>query len=94
VFIKVFSKIVIPSAFTPNADGINDTWDIVGLNTYPNSLVSVFNRFGALVFKSTGYPKAWDGEYGGRQIPTGTYYYTIDLKNGSKTLSGWVALIR
>jgi gliding motility-associated-like protein len=94
VFIKVFPQVIVPNTFTPNADGINDTWDIPALSAYPNSVVLVFNRYGISVFKSIGYLKTWTGEYNGKQVPSGTYYYTIDLKDGSKIISGWVAVIR
>jgi gliding motility-associated-like protein len=94
VTVKVYEKIVIPNAFTPNADGVNDTWDIIALNGYENSQLDLYNRNGTLIFKSTGYTKPWDGTYKGKQVPTGTYYYTIDLKNGSKPLSGWVSIIK
>ncbi|SEN13760.1 gliding motility-associated C-terminal domain-containing protein [Mucilaginibacter gossypiicola] len=93
VFVRVYKKVVIPNTFTPNGDGVNDTWAIEALDTYPTSTTQVFNRYGALVFKSTGYPQAWDGKYGGRVIPSGTYYYVIDLKNGN-VMSGWVMVAR
>ena len=94
VTIKVYSNISIPNAFTPNSDGINDTWDIPALSVYPNCIVNVYNRYGALVFKSIGYPKGWNGQYNGKVLPTGTYYYTIDIRDGSKIMSGWVAIVR
>jgi len=94
VSVKVFKDIVIPNTFTPNGDGINDTWDIGVLNTNSNIVITVYNRNGTPVFKSVGYTKRWDGKYKGNSLPFGTYYYTIDLKNGSKPLSGWVSLIK
>jgi gliding motility-associated-like protein len=94
IFIRVYAKILIPNTFTPNGDGINDTWDIAALNTYSACQVSVFNRYGAIVYKSIGYNKAWDGTYKGSMVPFGTYYYTIDLKDGTKTRSGWVTIVR
>jgi gliding motility-associated-like protein len=93
VFVRVYKKVVIPNTFTPNGDGVNDTWAIEALDTYPTSTTQVFNRYGGLVFKSTGYPKAWDGRYSGQDIPSGTYYYVIDLKNGN-VMSGWVMVVR
>jgi gliding motility-associated-like protein len=93
VFIRVFQKVVVPNTFTPNNDGINDTWGIEALETYPRSVTQVFNRYGTLVFQSLGYPKAWDGRQNGKPVPEGTYYYKIDLKNG-QVLSGWLAILR
>jgi gliding motility-associated-like protein len=94
VFIRVYKKIIIPNAFSPNGDGINDTWLIEALNTYPESTTNVFNRFGQLVFHSNGYSMPWDGRYNGKSLPVGTYYYTIDRKNNFPVMSGWVMIIR
>jgi len=86
--------IVIPNTFTPNGDGINDTWDIKNLDGYANCMVQIFNRYGENVYSSVGYGTPWDGRYKGSALPTGTYYYIVDLKNGSKLFSGFVAIIR
>jgi gliding motility-associated-like protein len=93
VNVKVYKSITIPNTFSPNGDGINDTWDIGALNSYPLSVTTVFNRYGAVLFKSTGYNMAWDGNYHGKPVPSGTYYYLIDLKNGT-VYSGWLMVIR
>jgi gliding motility-associated-like protein len=94
VFVRVFKKINIPNAFSPNGDGINDVWNIQALETYPESTTEVFNRYGQPLFRSKGYAKPWDGNYNGRPLPFGTYYYIIDRKNGFPLLSGWVMIIR
>jgi gliding motility-associated-like protein len=64
------------------------------MTAYTGSVVTVYNREGLPVFKSTGYTKAWDGTFKGKLLPFGTYYYVIDLKNGAKPLSGWVAIVK
>ncbi|SDE46340.1 gliding motility-associated C-terminal domain-containing protein [Mucilaginibacter pineti] len=94
VFVRVFKKVVIPNTFSPNADGINDTWQIESLETYPQSLLTIFNRYGQQVFKSIGYSKPWKGTYNGKVLPPGTYYYIIDLKNDTPKLTGWVLLVQ
>ncbi|HSC39067.1 MAG TPA: gliding motility-associated C-terminal domain-containing protein, partial [Chitinophagaceae bacterium] len=94
VFVRVFQKVTAPNAFSPNGDGINDYWVIDGLDTYPESVTDVFNRYGQRVFHSTGYPRPWDGGFNGRPLPTGTYYYIIDRKNGFPLLTGWVFIVR
>jgi len=88
------SAIAIPNTFTPNGDGINDTWQIKYLEYYPKSTVNIFDRWGQKVFSSIGYPIPWDGTYKGAVLPTGTYYYIIDPKTGQAIFSGWLAIIR
>ena len=82
----------IPNAFTPNDDGINDTWDIPQLIFYPDCMVQVMNRYGQRVFQSQGYGKSWDGKLAGKRLPQGVYYYFIKLPK--KTLSGSLTVIR
>jgi gliding motility-associated-like protein len=86
---------LVPNAFSPNGDGINDTWVINYLNSYHNLTVQVFNRYGQVVFFSNGYSNAWDGTSNGKPLPAGTYYYIIDRKvAGQGKLTGWVEIIR
>ena len=92
VFVKVYKKVVVPNAFSPNSDGINDLWLIQALQTYPNPEVTVFNRYGQPVFRSKGYSRPWDGTFRGKKLPTGTYYYVIDLKIGEPPMNGWVMI--
>ncbi|WP_179412815.1 beta-propeller fold lactonase family protein [Mucilaginibacter sp. E4BP6] len=88
------AQLVIPNTFTPNGDGINDTWIINYIEYYPNATVNIFNRYGEKILTSIGYGVPWDGTYKGVNVPAGTYYYIIDTRNGSKPRSGWVAVIR
>jgi gliding motility-associated-like protein len=85
--------IYIPNAFTPNNDGINDTWKIAGLEYDGSVLVEIFNRYGTEVFKSKGYASPWTGEYHGKKLPGGVYYYLIHAKNGKQVFSGSVTII-
>lgn len=94
VFVKRLLKPEIPNAFSPNGDGINDTWAIKYLETYPGATVKVFDRYGKAILESTGYPRPWDGTVGGRPIPVGTYYYIVDPKNNLKPITGSVTIVR
>jgi gliding motility-associated-like protein len=93
VFVRVFEKVLIPNAFSPNGDGINDTWVIQKLDTYPEADLFVFNRNGQLLYHSKGNGQPWDGNVNGKHVPFGTYYYLIDLKNDLPKLSGWVEVV-
>ncbi|HEX8020923.1 MBG domain-containing protein [Mucilaginibacter sp.] len=88
--------IVIPNTFTPNGDGANDKWNISALSKYPKCSVSIFTRYGILLFYSIGYGQAWDGTYHNSPLPVGTYYYIIKVNTTGNinTLSGPVTIIR
>jgi len=92
--IKVMKMPEIPNAFSPNGDGIYDTWQIKYLQDYPNSSLEIFNRTGRLVYSSKGNGRAWDGTWEGKPVPVATYYYLIQLHNGQPPLSGSVTVIR
>jgi gliding motility-associated-like protein len=93
LFVKVLKSPMIPNAFSPNGDGINDTWIIQYLESYPGTTVDIFNRYGQKVYSSIDYSKPWDGKYNGKVLPVGTYYYVINPKNGRSILSGSVTII-
>ena len=94
-------EVEIPTAFTPNDDGENDLWELKNLEFFASAKVSIYNRWGDLVFKSTGYDEPWDGKnrLTGTNLPTAVYYYVIEnvdtkvLVDGSK-LIGYVTIIR
>jgi gliding motility-associated-like protein len=94
--ISIASGLVIYSGFTPNDDGRNDRWDIDYVDYYPNIVVMVYDRWGRQVFYSEGYSseKRWDGRFNDEDLPIGTYYYVVDLKDGSEPLKGPVTIVR
>ncbi|MFZ6023340.1 MAG: PKD domain-containing protein [Bacteroidota bacterium] len=94
IFIKVLKSPEIPNAFSPNGDGINDTWNIKYLESYPGATVEVYNRYGQIVYRSLGYSKPWDGRVSGSMLPIGTYYYIINPKNNKPQMTGAITIIR
>lgn len=99
ILVEVRDDFVIYNTFSPNGDGINDTWIIEGIEKYPNAQVSVFTRWGQRVFFIMGYnrTKAWDGTQNGRKLEAGTYFYTIDLSEDvqdASILKGSINLVR
>lgn len=95
VFVRVYQKVEIPSAFSPNGDGVNDLWKITAADMFPTASVKVLNRYGEVVFRSTNYDdKPWDGKYKNSDVPPGVYYYVINLNTSLKPLSGSLTVIR
>lgn len=97
VTVFVDKSLFIPNTFSPNNDGENDTWVILGIEKYPDCQVSIYDRWGQPVFYSTGYPvqKAWNGEGKIGKLNEGVYFYAIELNDADKqTLKGTITLIR
>jgi gliding motility-associated-like protein len=85
--------IEIPNTFTPNNDGINDTWQIKYLNTQPAASIKVFNRFGQLVYNANANSQPFNGLYKNSPLPVGTYFYIISTTL-NKVYKGYVTIIR
>ncbi|WP_230146718.1 gliding motility-associated C-terminal domain-containing protein, partial [Pedobacter sp. Bi126] len=89
-----FNAIKVPNLFTPNGDGINDTFEIIGLNQYQSSELTIVNRWGNEVFHAKGYNNTWTGE----GLNEGTYFYLLRVKRteGSEVevFKGYITLIR
>ncbi len=90
-------NINIAEALSPNGDGVHDTWVIYNIENYTNSIVRVFNAWGAEVFFANNYKNNWDGSYknSSQPLPDGSYYYQIDLEgDGSIDKEGWIYITR
>ncbi|MHA4896143.1 PKD domain-containing protein [Pedobacter sp. PWIIR3] len=92
--LKILRVVEPASAFSPNGDGVNDTWGIKYIDSYPNVSVDIFNRYGAKVYSSTGYTKPFDGNFNNEALPVGTYYYIINPNIGTKNVTGSLTIIR
>ncbi len=84
------------TAFSPNNDGINDGFRIIGIEQYPDNQLSVFNRWGQIVYRKEQYENnvaPWKGTYNSYDLPDGTYFYVLEYGNGNR-LTGYVEIRR
>jgi gliding motility-associated-like protein len=81
----------IPTGFSPNNDGENDSWTVTGLENYPDAIIQVFNRWGQVVFDGGQTNPSWDGYFQGKLMPTADYYFIVDLGTDEK-INGVVTL--
>ena len=86
--------ISIPNAFTPNNDDYNDTWIIDNAWLYPEIEIKVYNTQGYIVYEGNVHSDPWDGKYNGRDVSSGTYFYTLSLNNGDAPFKGSVTIVR
>lgn len=87
----------IPNVFTPNEDGINDKWIITQYNCIFQLDVSIYNRYGTLIYHSENYNNDWDGTYHNKPCTEGTYYYLIKSSNPDpkeQVYKGYVSILR
>lgn len=93
--IKEILDLTFPNVITPNGDGKNDTFKILGLAAYSQSNMFIYNRWNSEVWRSTG--RSYENDWNGDQLGEGTYFYIIKLKdrNGIEVVfNGWVMLLR
>jgi len=81
--VYVDNNIIIPEFFTPNGDGYNDTWEIIGMFRYPNADIMIFDRYGKQLANYKGNQQGWDGIYARQPVPSDTYWYVILLNSES-----------
>ena len=94
ITVIVKDNLEVPKTFTPNGDGINDTWKIPLLSAFSAAKVKIYNRWGQSVFESLGQYTPWDGTSKGAPVPAGVYYYLINPDKSSRPLSGHVTVVR
>ena len=92
-FENTFVELEIPTGFTPNDDGVNDTWGIANLGRYEEIQVSVFSRSGKIMYNSEDHHE-WDGTYNRNLVPSGPYYYLINIEKFKKVYRGTVNVLR
>ena len=72
-----------PKYFTPNGDGFNESWNIVGLTNQPNAKIFIFDRYGKLLKQISTIGQGWDGSFNGHELPSTDYWFTIDYLENS-----------
>ena len=70
-------QVIVYSGFSPNGDDVNDFFTVRGLEEHPTHKVSVFNRWGNMIFEGENYQNNWAGDWNGTRVPQGTYFYTV-----------------
>ncbi len=90
-----FEILNVPTGFSPNGDGINDTWTLSGLDEYPNATFEIYGVWGGLIHSGSllSGVVTWDGNFNGNPAPEANYYYIVDLGQGS-IIKGAITLIR
>ena len=92
--LKLIEGIKFANAITPNGDGQNDTWEIEDIDAFPDALVNIYDKAGLPVYKSSGGYTPWNGTtLNGKPLPMGSYYYIIDLRDGSPIYQGTLTII-
>ncbi len=91
--------LLVYNKFSPNGDGVNDFFKIDCLADYPNSVLTIFDRWGKKLYEAEDYQNNWQGisevnatVNAGERLPEGTYYYSLDLGDGSKPIIDWLYL--
>lgn len=95
VHIAVYDQVWVPDAFTPNGDGLNDVLVLPGIDAFPDAIITIFNRWGHVVFQSQkGYPVPFDGTVNGVALPAGVYPYTLSILPNRPIVTGRLMILK
>jgi gliding motility-associated-like protein len=92
--VQIFPEPDIVNAFTPNGDGVNDTWEISNLAFFLDYKIAIFSSQGDPLFTCTVGDCEWDGTVNGVEMPAGMYYYVIEINGGERKFSGQINLLK
>ena len=89
--------IIVHDIFTPNNDGMNDTFVIDSIDNYPENVLKIYNRYGTLVYHKKTYDNSWDGFINvngmlnkNERLPPGVYFYNLALGSDTEPIIGWI----
>lgn len=88
-----FQILAAPKFFTPNGDGLNEYWQVPLLALQPKTIISIFDRYGKLLYNFKANQQGWNGSFNGKDLPATDYWYTILFENG-RLVNGHFSLIR
>ncbi|MBL7890267.1 MAG: gliding motility-associated C-terminal domain-containing protein [Bacteroidia bacterium] len=87
--------LAMPTGITPNDDGRNDFFVVKGIEAYPDNVLTIYNRWGNIVYKRENYLNQWNGtNTSGEELPDGTYYAVLEINGRDITLNGYVEIRR
>jgi gliding motility-associated-like protein len=89
-----FSSLFVTNSFSPNGDGVNDSWGVPGIRFYEGARISVYNRGGVRLFYTENPDVRWDGTFEGKAMPVGTYFWVIEIGEKREIRRGMLNLIR
>jgi gliding motility-associated-like protein len=92
--ITIIAGLYIPTAFSPNNDGLNDTWRIPFIDSESKATLTIYNRFGQQVYRAQNSRVAWDGNFKGKPQPSGTYLFHLQYSGSDKPIKGSLMLVR
>jgi gliding motility-associated-like protein len=89
-----FSALTVTNTFSPNGDGLNETWGVPGIRFYEGARISIYDRGGVRLFYTENPDVRWDGTFEGKAMPVGTYFWTIEIGEKGEMRRGMLNLIR
>jgi gliding motility-associated-like protein len=89
-----FSSLIVTNTFSPNGDEVNDSWGVPGIRFFEGARISVYDRGGSRLFYTENPDIRWDGSFEGKQMPIGTYFWTIEIRETGEMRRGMLNLIR
>jgi gliding motility-associated-like protein len=90
VKVQFIHALYIPNVFTPNGDGVNDSFEIKNIRLYPENELIIYNRWGQEVYHKRGYSGDWQAQ----GLPNGIYYYELSNKQHTWYYKGIVQVLR